>query len=66
MNKKTVLILGGGVGGIVTANTLRKLLGAEHRVIVVDKQSEYVFSPSLLWVMIGGRQPICSIRPATR
>ena len=57
MANKTVLILGGGVGGIVTANTLRELLGAEHRVIVVDKQSEYVFSPSLLWVMVGWRQP---------
>jgi sulfide:quinone oxidoreductase len=57
MIKKTVLILGGGVGGIVTANTLRELLGAEHRVIVVDKQSEYVFSPSLLWVMVGWRKP---------
>jgi sulfide:quinone oxidoreductase len=56
MANKTVLILGGGVGGIVTANTLRELLGAEHRVIVVDKQSEYVFTPSLLWVMVGWRQ----------
>ena len=65
MTNKTVLILGGGVGGIVTANSLRELLGPGHRVIVVDKQSEYVFSPSLLWVMVGCRQPMCSIRPAT-
>jgi sulfide:quinone oxidoreductase len=57
MTNKTVLILGGGVGGIITANTLRELLNPEHRVIVVDKQSEYVFTPSLLWVMVGWRQP---------
>ena len=57
MSNKTVLILGGGVGGIVTANTLRELLGPEHRIIVVDKRSEYVFTPSLLWVMVGWRQP---------
>lgn len=57
MAGKTILILGGGVGGIVTANALRKRLGAEHRIIVVDKRAEYVFTPSLLWVMVGWRQP---------
>ena len=57
MTGKTILILGGGVGGIVTANALRKQLGAEHRVIVVDKRAEYVFTPSLLWVMVGWRRP---------
>ena len=57
MSGKTILILGGGVGGIVTANALRKQLSAEHRVIVVEKNAEHVFSPSLLWVMVGMRQP---------
>lgn len=57
MNGKTVLILGGGVGGIVTANALRESLSPEHRVIVVEKNAEHVFSPSLLWVMVGWRQP---------
>ncbi len=57
MNGKTILILGGGVGGIVTANTLRAELPTEHRVIVVEKNAEYLFTPSLLWVMIGWRRP---------
>jgi len=57
MSGKTTLILGGGVGGIVTANALRDQLPPEHRVIVVDKRAEYVFTPSLLWVMVGWRQP---------
>jgi sulfide:quinone oxidoreductase len=57
MNNKTILILGGGVGGIVTANALREQLPAEHRVIVVEKNTEYLFTPSLLWVMVGWRQP---------
>jgi len=57
MAGKTVLVLGGGVGGIVAANTLRQRLGAEHRIVLVDKQGEYVFSPSLLWVMVGQRRP---------
>ncbi len=57
MNGKTILILGGGVGGIVTANALRDRLSPEHRVIVVEKNAKHVFSPSLLWVMVGWRQP---------
>jgi len=57
MAAKRILILGGGVGGIVTANALRERLGAEHRIVVVDKRGEYVFTPSLLWVMVGWRRP---------
>jgi sulfide:quinone oxidoreductase len=57
MAGKTIVILGGGVGGIATANMLRKQLGAEHRILVVDKRSDYVFTPSLLWVMVGWRRP---------
>jgi sulfide:quinone oxidoreductase len=57
MAAKTILILGGGVGGIVTANALRERLAPEHRVIVVDKRGEYLFTPSLLWVMVGWRRP---------
>ncbi len=57
MTGKIILVLGGGVGGSVTANALRKQLGAEHRVIVVEERTEYVFTPSLLWVMVGWRQP---------
>lgn len=53
MSGKTILILGGGVGGIVTANALRQQLGAEHRIVIVDRRAEYIFTPSLLWVMVG-------------
>ena len=54
---KTVLILGGGVGGIVAATRLRKLLDPEHRVVLVEREDTHVFSASLLWLMIGGRSP---------
>jgi len=57
MAGKTILVLGGGVGGIVSANALRQRLGPEHRVVVADKRGEYVFTPSLLWVMVGWRKP---------
>ena len=57
MTGKTVIVLGGGVGGLVAANELRKRLGREHRVVLVDKDGRHVFSPSFLWLIIGLRQP---------
>ncbi|MBI4295000.1 MAG: NAD(P)/FAD-dependent oxidoreductase [Chloroflexi bacterium] len=57
MAGKTVLILGGGVGGLVAANELRRRLGQEHRIVVVDKNGQHLFSPSLPWVMVGWRHP---------
>lgn len=53
----TVLILGGGTGGVVAANELRKKLGLEHRVVLVDRESSHVFRPSLLWLQVGLRKP---------
>ncbi len=50
-------VLGGGVGGLVTANELRKRLGKEHRVVLVDKDGLHVFWPSLLWLQVGSREP---------
>lgn len=52
----TTLILGGGVGGLSVANALRPRLGAQHRILLVDQQAEQLFSPSLLWLMVGGRR----------
>ncbi len=56
MAGKTILILGGGIGGQVAANILRKQISREHRVILVDRRRDYVFSPSLLWLMVGQRK----------
>lgn len=41
----------------MTANELRKRLGKEHRVILVDKEGKHVFWPSLLWLQVGLRKP---------
>ncbi|MBI2887909.1 MAG: NAD(P)/FAD-dependent oxidoreductase [Chloroflexi bacterium] len=57
MAGKTVLVLGGGVGGLVTANELRKRLDKEHQVVLVDKDGQHVFWPSLLWLQVDLRQP---------
>ncbi|MBI1174058.1 MAG: NAD(P)-binding protein [Sideroxydans sp.] len=37
---KTVLILGGGIGGIVAASRLRKGLSREHRVILIEREEQ--------------------------
>src|SRR3990170_7985428 len=55
MALKTVLILGAGVGGLVAANRLRRLLAKEHRVVLVDRSPVYTFAPSFVWVMMGTR-----------
>lgn len=62
MAGKTVLVLGGGVGGLVTANELRGRLGKEHRVVLVDKGDKHVFWPSLLWLQVGLREPAGIVR----
>jgi NADH dehydrogenase, FAD-containing subunit len=63
---QTVLILGGGVGGVVAANRLRELLPREHRVILVDREPSFVFAPSFLWLMTGDRTAEKISRPLAR
>ena len=60
---KTVLILGGGIGGAVAARMLRKMLPDEHRVVLIERESKHVFSPSFLWLMVGLRKADQISRP---
>ncbi|MEX2605446.1 MAG: FAD/NAD(P)-binding oxidoreductase [Gracilimonas sp.] len=53
---KTIIILGGGIGGIVTANELSSHLHGEHKIILIEKNSEHTFAPSYLWLMNGDRK----------
>jgi len=69
MNQKTIVVLGGGVGGLVAANKLRQLLGSPHRIILVEKESQHAFAPSFLWLMVGQRRPeqiVCELRQIVR
>jgi sulfide:quinone oxidoreductase len=56
MAEHTVVILGGGTGGLVAARRLRRLLDAADRVVLVDRDPYYRFAPSFLWVMTGARR----------
>jgi sulfide:quinone oxidoreductase len=56
MTGKTIVVLGGGVGGLVAANELRRQLGRDHRVLMVEKNTWHAFAPSFLWLMTGDRK----------
>ncbi|MHA2092763.1 MAG: NAD(P)/FAD-dependent oxidoreductase, partial [Candidatus Kariarchaeaceae archaeon] len=60
------VILGGGTGGVVVANTLAKKIGKENDIIVIDKQENHVFNPSLLWIIDGSREGEQIQRPLSR
>lgn len=53
----TIAVIGAGIGGLAAAIGLRKALGPEHRVIVVERETVQGFHPSLLWVLDGRRAP---------
>lgn len=55
-SKKTIVVLGAGTGGIVTANLLRKKLKKNHRIILINKEADHFFPPSYLWVLMGWRK----------
>lgn len=52
-----IVVLGGGFGGVVAATELRKKIGKEHKVILIDKSREHLFTPSLLWLILDERKP---------
>jgi len=60
---KTIVILGGGVGGLATANELRRLLARNYRVVLVGKSPVHAFAPSFLWLMTGDRTAAQISRP---
>jgi sulfide:quinone oxidoreductase len=63
---QTVLVAGGGIGGIATANRLRRRLDRRHRVVLVNREPEFTFAASYLWVMTGSRRPEQITRPLKR
>lgn len=54
---KKVVILGGGAGGLVAANRLKRILGDRIDVLLIDRRREHIFYASFLWLMVGKRKP---------
>lgn len=51
----TIAILGAGIGGLSQAYELRKALGKEHRIVVINDSDFFEFTPSNPWVAVGWR-----------
>jgi len=56
-NRKQIVILGGGSGGVVAATKLARELRGRHDVVLIDKLQEHVFMPAFLFLMVGQREP---------
>jgi sulfide:quinone oxidoreductase len=53
---KRILILGAGFGGLAAATELRKGLGQDHRVIIVDRKKSFMMGLVKIWILEGSRQ----------
>ncbi len=47
------MILGGGTGGTIAANRLRRILDVDVEITVVDRDDDHVYQPGLLFVPFG-------------
>ena len=57
INRKQIVVLGGGSGGVVAATKLARELGPRHDVLLVDRRADHVFMPAFLFMMVGQREP---------
>jgi len=53
----TVLILGGGTGGIATASLLAESLKKPHRIVLVNRALSFHLGTTKTWVMVGIEEP---------
>ena len=60
------MILGGGTGGTITANRLRRTLPESMDITVVDSNNHHIYQPGLLFVPFGLAEPDHLIRPRDR
>jgi sulfide:quinone oxidoreductase len=64
---RRIVILGGGTGGTIAANRLRRVYGTgEAEIIVVDQDDGHVYQPGLLFVPFGLADPGRLVRPRQR
>ena len=64
---RRIVVLGGGTGGTLIANRLRRLVGPRSaEIVVVDADDEHVYQPGLLFVPFGLADPAGLTRPRHR
>ena len=52
-----IIIMGAGIGGLPAAYDLRRGLGREHRITVINATDYFQFVPSNPWIAVGWRKP---------
>lgn len=63
---RNVVVLGGGTGGTIMANRLRRALPDDVVITVVDRDDEHVYQPGLLFVPFGTADVADLVRPRAR
>lgn len=64
---RRIVILGGGTGGTLTANRMRKAHDlADVAITVIDQDNSHVYQPGLLFVPFGLTHPEDIVRPRSR
>jgi len=67
VSRKQIVILGGGTGGTITANRLRRRFDADEAEIhVVDRDDRHLYQPGLLFVPFGLASLDEIVRPRRR
>ena len=67
MTRKRVVVVGGGTGGTMVANRLRRRFNSnELEIHVVDRDDRHVYQPGLLFVPFGLARPDEIVRPRRR
>jgi sulfide:quinone oxidoreductase len=67
VTRRQIVVLGGGTGGTMVANRLRRHFGAEEAEIhVVDRDDRHVYQPGLLFVPFGLAGVDDIVRPRRR
>jgi len=68
---KSILVLGGGVGGTLVANLISRKIkkqidAGEARVTVVDETGEHVYQPGFMYIAMGNQDPKSLRKPERR
>jgi sulfide:quinone oxidoreductase len=56
MTNPTILVLGGGIGGLVASNSLEATLGSQVKIRLIERKQDFHFPPSFPWLMLGMRK----------
>lgn len=62
MTDTTTVVLGGGWGGLTVAHRLRAAVGAQHRILVIERDGTFSLGVSNLGLMTGERQSLQEVQ----